>query len=104
MALTAGRLGLHERLEGYPFFGPAVTHPESAGPIPILLPMTWMHQVFQAGQANAGGVVRRSIHDVERIVGLAAFVEECRTRHFHVIETGDQLVVLCHEGSMVVHC
>jgi len=32
------------------------------------------------------------------------FVDECRARGFHVIETGDQLVVLCHEGSMVIHC
>jgi hypothetical protein len=64
----------------------------------------WVDQVFRAGQANAGGVVRRSISDVERLVGLDEFVEECRRRHFHVIETGDQLVVLCHEGSMVIHC
>lgn len=63
-----------------------------------------MNQLFRAGQANAGGVVRRSIRDVDRIVGLGEFIDECRARGFHVIETGDQLVVLCHEGSMVIHC
>lgn len=64
----------------------------------------WLNQVFRAGRANEGGVVRRSIYDVDRIVGLDRFVDECRARRFHVIETGDQLVVLCHEGSMVIHC
>jgi hypothetical protein len=63
-----------------------------------------MKQVFQAGQANAGGVVRRSVSDVERYVGIGPFIAECRSRGFHVIETGDQLVVLCHEGDMVIHC
>lgn len=64
----------------------------------------WMDQVFEAGQASAGGIVRRSIDSVEQYVGVDAFVEECRERGFHVIETGDQLVVLCHEGGMIVHC
>ena len=63
-----------------------------------------MNQVFEAGQASAGGVVRRSVYNVERLVGFAAFVEECRRSDFHVIETGDELVVLCHECGMIVHC
>lgn len=65
---------------------------------------TYVDQVFEAAQASKGGVVRRSIHDVERFVGVAEFIDECRRREFHVIETGDQLVVLCHEGGIVIHC
>lgn len=64
----------------------------------------WMNQVFAAGQANTGGVVRRSVYDVDRYVGIPEFVRECRDQGYHVIETGDQLVVLCHEGSMIIHC
>lgn len=63
-----------------------------------------MEQVFRAGQADMGGVVRRNVADVERYVGITRFVDECRRRRFHVIETGDQLVVLCHEGALVILC
>jgi hypothetical protein len=65
---------------------------------------TWLDQVFAAGQANVGGVVRRSVYDVGQYVGIDRFINECRDRGFHVIETGDQLVVLCHEGGIVIHC
>ncbi len=65
---------------------------------------TWLDQVFEAGQVNAGGVVRRSISDVDRLVGIDVFVDECRRRGYHVIETGDQMVILCHEGGMTIHC
>ncbi len=64
----------------------------------------WLNQVFRTGQANRGGVVRRSTYDVQRIVGIGVFVDECRRRGYHVIETGDQMVVLCNEGAMIIHC
>lgn len=64
----------------------------------------WMNQIFAAGQANAGGVVRRATADVERYIGLEELIAECRVRGFHVIETGDQIVILCHEGELAIHC
>lgn len=64
----------------------------------------WLDQVFQAGQVDRGGVVRRSVHDVEQYTSLTEVVWEAKRRNFHVIETGDQIVILCHEGSLVIHC
>jgi len=66
--------------------------------------MTWIDQIFDAQQVGSGGVVRRSRDDVERYASLKELVEEARRRRFHVIETGGQVVVLCHEGDVVLHC
>lgn len=64
----------------------------------------WLDQVFQAGQANKGGVVRRSIHDVNHHSSEEELISEAKKRGFHVIETGEQYVILCHEGSLEIHC
>jgi hypothetical protein len=64
----------------------------------------WLEQVFDAQQAQVGGVVRRALRDVERFSSMAELVDEARRRRFHVIETGDQVVILCHEGELAIHC
>lgn len=64
----------------------------------------WIRQMFGAEQAASGGIVRRSVHDVDRIVGLDRLIEEARTRGFHVIETGDQVIVICNQEGILIHC
>ncbi len=68
----------------------------------------WMRNIFDAQQVSNGGVVRRATRNVATFGasggGLDALVAEARRRGFHVIETGDQIVILCHEGVMKVHC
>ncbi|MFB6600697.1 hypothetical protein [Streptomyces diastaticus] len=64
----------------------------------------WVDQIFRAAQADRGGVVRRSIYDVERYSALEEIVDIARERHFHVLETGDQVVILCNEGELKIHC
>lgn len=66
--------------------------------------MTWVTDIFKAGQANTGGVVRRSAHSVEEYASVEELIREAKARGFHVIETGDQFVILCHEGAMMIHC
>lgn len=63
----------------------------------------WSDQIFQATAAN-GGVVRRSRADVNQYSSLQEIIIEAQQRCFHVIETGGQVVVLCHPGQLVVHC
>ena len=63
----------------------------------------WVDQMFQAQAAN-GGVVRRARSDVDRYASLEEIIDEARKRGFHVVETGDQVVVLCHQGQIAVHC
>lgn len=64
----------------------------------------WINPVFDAQQVNRGGVVRRSIYDVATYASIDELVAEAKSRGFHVIETGDQLVILSHEGSLIIHC
>ncbi|MBN2630792.1 MAG: N-(5'-phosphoribosyl)anthranilate isomerase [Rhodobacteraceae bacterium] len=54
----------------------------------------WVDQVFSAKQAR-GGVVRRSVHWVQREIGQDRFVHEVRARGFHLLRAGDQFIVIC---------
>ncbi len=56
----------------------------------------WLEQMFTAGQANAGGVVRRARHDIETYGGgMDPLLDHAREKRWRVIETGDQVIVLC---------
>lgn len=63
----------------------------------------WIDQMFKASAAN-GGVVRRARRDVVRYSSVQTLITEAKKRGFHVVETGGQLVVLCHTGVLKVHC
>lgn len=49
-------------------------------------------------------MVRRSLYDVERLGVLDEIVERAIDEGWHVIETGDQVVVLCHPGQLNILC
>jgi hypothetical protein len=78
-------------------------------PVPPFVPTAsltaaWMDSVFSAKAVEKGGVVRRSVRDVEQQVGRADFVAEVRRRGFHMVECGGQFVVICNTGHMQVIC
>ena len=64
----------------------------------------WIEQWFGAQQASSGVVIRRALADVQQYASLDEVIDEAQARGWHVIETGDQIVVLCHEGAIQVHC
>lgn len=64
----------------------------------------WVDQMFNAQQTATGGVVRRSVDDVMRYDALSEIIMRAQQSGWHVIETGDQIVVLCHPGSMQIFC
>jgi hypothetical protein len=66
--------------------------------------LTWITQIFDADSAKQGGVVRRSRESVSRYATMRELVAEAKQRNFHVLETGGQVVILCHEGELVIHC
>lgn len=59
----------------------------------------WIRLIFAAKAAD-GHVIRRSIVWIEREVGRERFVEEVRRRGFHLLQTGDQYIVVCHSGPI----
>jgi len=56
----------------------------------------WISQLFSSNAALRGSVVRRSRYWVEREVGRAHFENVVRERGFHLIEAGDQFIVVCN--------
>ena len=60
----------------------------------------WLNAVFAAKAAQRGGIVRRSIRDVDREVGRDAFLAEVRRRGFAAVENGGQIVVFCNAEGL----
>ncbi|NOY42564.1 MAG: N-(5'-phosphoribosyl)anthranilate isomerase [Planctomycetes bacterium] len=64
----------------------------------------WLEQFFDAQQVDKGGIIRRSIKDVERLASKEKLLFEVKQRGFHMVETGEQYVIFCHTGAMKIHC
>ncbi len=62
---------------------------------------TWLRQIFSAHAAQ-GGVVRRSVAWVDREVGRERFIAEVRRSGFHLITSGNQVIVVCHSGPVQI--
>lgn len=65
---------------------------------------SWLDQIFGAEAVAKGGIVRRAVTDVHKLCSLADLLAEVRPRGFHLIETGDQYVVVCNDGYIKLHC
>ncbi len=63
-------------------------------------PELWMEQAFSCPTARKGGVIKRRVSDVERIVGRDLFLTEVRRRGFQAIENGDTLVIFCNDAPV----
>lgn len=63
---------------------------------PPLSPDHWLHQAFASSTAIQGGVIKRQVSDVERIVGRDKFLSEVRRRGYQAIENGNTFVVFCN--------
>lgn len=64
-------------------------------PAPIT-PDRWIVQLFSARSAAEGGIVRRKIADVERLIGRDRFLYEVRRRGFRVVENAGQFIIFCN--------
>lgn len=63
-------------------------------------PEYWIASIFSAKSVQTGGVVRRNRIWVEREIGRARFEQEVRNRGFHLLEVGQQLIVICNSGQV----
>lgn len=59
-------------------------------------PEIWMNQVFSSRDAIRGGVFKRQVRDVERIVGRDAFLAEVERRGWQALENGRHFIVCCN--------
>lgn len=61
-----------------------------------LTPEIWLEQLLSSGEARSGGVVKRQIRDVERLVGRDAFLAEVERRGFQVVQNNRYFVIFCN--------
>lgn len=67
---------------------------------PHLAADRWVRQIFESRAAAAGGVVRRSVRDVDRLVGRDVFAAELRRRGFRAVENAGQYVIFCNTEAI----
>lgn len=65
-----------------------------------LTPELWLEQILSSGEARKGGVVKRQIRDVERLVGRQLFVETLQARGFQAVENGRHFVIFCNKAPI----
>lgn len=66
--------------------------------------MAWVDQIFEADIVREGGIVRRHKDDVRTYSSFEEILDQVKERGYHLIETGDQYVVLCNRGAIIIHC
>jgi len=61
-----------------------------------ITPDRWLRQIFSARAVADGGIVRRQVRDVERILGRDRFTDELRRRGYQAVENAGQFVIFCN--------
>ena len=64
----------------------------------------WLAQMFSAQSVGRGGVIRRSVRDVEARIGRGRLELEVRRRGFHLAECGGQFIIVCDQSPISVIC
>lgn len=65
-----------------------------------LTPEQWLDQIFSAKSALQGGVVRRKVRDIDRLVGRPLFREELHKRGYRAIENNGNFVIFCNRAPL----
>ncbi|MBK6467367.1 MAG: N-(5'-phosphoribosyl)anthranilate isomerase [Rhodobacter sp.] len=66
----------------------------------VITPERWITHLFSARSAAEGGIVRRKVSDVERLVGRDRFLNEVRRRGFRAVENCGQFIVFCNRDPV----
>ena len=64
----------------------------------------WINQIFDAKIVLRDGIVRRKKADVHKHASFAELLQKVQIEQFHLIETGDQYIVICNQGAILLHC
>ena len=84
---------------GMGYFESFPRHPSRSRPVPQS-PDGYIADVFSVRSAQAGGVVRRKVGEVERVAGRAPFLAYCRAHGFQVIENNGHFIVFCNRAPV----
>lgn len=78
-----------------------MSRPMFRQPMPVTS-QEWMRQMLSSRTALDGGVVRRKVRDVERLVGREAFLAAMKRRGFRVVENAGHFVVFCNSEEILI--
>jgi hypothetical protein len=70
----------------------------------IITPDRWIVQLFSAKSVAEGGIIRRKVADVERLIGRKRFLYEVKRRGFHAVENAGQFIVFCNQDPVNLLC
>jgi hypothetical protein len=70
----------------------------------VISPDRWIVQLFIAKAAAEGGILRRKVADVERLVGRQRFLFEVKRRGYHAVENAGQFVIFCNTEPVTCLC
>ena len=62
----------------------------------------WIENIFTAKIATENGIVRRKKTTVIKYASRDDLIAAVRKRKFHLIETGDQYVIVCNSGAIQI--
>ena len=65
-------------------------------------PDRWVTHLFSAKAAAEGGVLRRKVEDVERLLGRTRFMYELDRRGYHAVQNAGQFVIFCNQEPVLV--
>ncbi|MEL7298827.1 MAG: N-(5'-phosphoribosyl)anthranilate isomerase [Pseudomonadota bacterium] len=65
-------------------------------PASPLAPDKWLANIFASKAAQEGRVVRRSLVDIDKYVGIDTFKREVARRGYSAVRNGDQVIVFCN--------
>ena len=63
----------------------------------------WINQIFVAAITSRNGLARRRKQSVERYSSFTTLEIAVKSRGFHLIETGEQYVIICNTGAFKIH-
>ena len=64
----------------------------------------WNDQMFEAKIVLRDGIVRRKKADVLHYASLADLLARVQLEQFNLVESGDQYIVICNQGAILLHC
>jgi hypothetical protein len=60
--------------------------------------MAWIRQMFSAQAVGRRIIVRRKKGSVHKYASYDLLERHCKENEFHLVETGDQYIVICNDG------
>ena len=69
-------------------------------PGPPLTPEVWLRDLFLSKSVAQGQMLRHKKRDIERYVGMPAFLDEMNRRGFRTVENRGQMGIFCNRESI----